>query len=130
MTDKTNAGYFVAWITYLLSEYESKLILALIKKGYGITAAAKDKVLSQGTKDNASILTAIMLFTDKPEATVASVHLDIQDIIQEERMYVYSMVVSEMADHCWSGTNIQFPTTSKTPPSLPPHIPSTNKNMN
>jgi hypothetical protein len=119
-------GYYVLWITCLLSEYESRLSSALLKRGYTISAANTDGVIALGSKENPSFLLSFRLYSGKEGLTPQLVHKDVMDIIIQEKMYVYSTVVSEMADCSWHGSNIILP--AKLPPA--PVVNPENKKLN
>jgi hypothetical protein len=121
------SGYFVTWITCLMADYESKIVTSLIKKGYAISSHAIDSTTVFGSQENPCTLLVFRLYNGKEGVIAASVHKDILEIFQVEKMYVYSTVVSEMTDCSWAGPNILLPAKPK---SLPPPVPVSDKKLN
>jgi hypothetical protein len=121
-------GYFMIWITCLIPEYENLLLPALIKKGYTISAGASDLVTAYGSKENPCVLLVYKLYHGKEDITVQMVLQDLMKIAQEEKMYLYSTVVSALNDCCWLGPNIQMPAKPIITP--PPLSPKPNGNLN
>jgi hypothetical protein len=116
-------GYFMAWITCLMPDYESKLLTALIKKGYTISGAGADIPYTQTYNNSPCTLIVFKLYNGKDDMDASVVHKDIVEIIEEEKMYVFSSVVSDLGACSWLGPNIILPV--KTPPALPPSSPTT-----
>ena len=122
------AGYFMVWITCLLSDYENLFLPALIKKGYTISAGAADLTTIYGSKENPCVLLVYKLYHGKEDITAQIVLQDIINIAQEEKMYLYSTIVSVLNDSSWLGPNIQMPVKPIITP--PPLSPKPNGNLN
>jgi hypothetical protein len=115
-------GYFVAFITALVEEYSDKLIAGMVTKGYTVSAVIPGDHTAIAVEGGASALIVFNLYTGKDGVTCDTIHTELIDLIQEERMYVYSVVVSERSPAAFAGTNIITPKKAQ-PPALPP-IPS------
>jgi hypothetical protein len=108
-------GYYVLWLTCLVSDYENRLCAALVKKGYAVSSGSEDGSTTLGTNENPSYLLTLKLYSGKKDLTSALVHKDVLDVIVEESMYVYSSVVAEMSESSWYGSNILLPIKKTTP---------------
>lgn len=112
-------GYFVAFVTALVEDYSDKLIAGMVTKGYSVSAAFPGNHTAISVEDGASSLIVFHLYNGKEGVTCDTVHKELVDLIQEERMYVYSVVVSERSATTFAGTNIITPKKPQ-PPALPP----------
>jgi len=115
-------GYYIAFVTALVEEYSDKLIAGMVTKGYTVSAVVPGDHTAITTEGGASALIVFNLYSGKDGVTCDTVHKELVDLIQEEKMYVYSVVVSERSPTVFAGTNIITPKKAQ-PPALPP-VPS------
>ena len=100
---------FVAWITVMFSSYEDKIVAGMIKKGYAIAASLPDGQLTQSQPETAGAVISFVMIPKKSEATNKEVFTDLLDVLSQERVLFYSVIVSVMTDAVWLDSNIILP---------------------
>ena len=105
----------------MLQSYEDMIISSLVKKGHQVGPASKDHKVSSGGKGTVSSVIALKIETE--EKTASDLHTIIQNILTENKVVYYSLLVSSVgADCCWNSSGIPIPE-----PSPPPAVPGIKK---
>lgn len=100
---------FITWITAMFASYEDRIVSGMIKKGYAITAGLPEGQLSQSQPNNAGAIISFVIIPSNPEVGNKEVFSDIIDILFQEKVLFYSVVVSLLTDAIWIDGNIQLP---------------------
>lgn len=105
---------FCCWINVILESYQDRIIAALVKKGYTVGPAsltseivASNKLLS---KDLPAYMIALHVskISDK-NLTTHTVFDDISNILVDEKIYCYGVVITKSAlDANWCGSNFDL----------------------
>jgi hypothetical protein len=122
------AGFFNVWITALLPDYESKLTIGLLKKGYTIATASADFTITYHRKDKPSALIVFSLYSGKKDINPMMVQNDLSEIVDREKMMVYSTIVTVQVSSAWSDSNISMGSNQIVLPPLP--MTDINKKLN
>jgi len=111
-------GSYIVWITCLLSSYQDKIIAELVKKGYTISACGDKEVgnICWTTTNAPSALIVFSISSNASKATATSIHTDINDILSNNKMLFFSLIVCARGGACWNVGNINL--TNKTPPPI------------
>lgn len=112
-------GYYVVFVTALVEEYSDKLISGMVTKGYTVSAGMPGNHTAISVEDGASALIVFNLYSGKEGITCDTIHEELVNLIQDEKMYIYSVVVSERSPTTFAGTNIIIPRRTQLP-ALPP----------
>jgi hypothetical protein len=119
---------YIALIAAIMEEYSDKIITKMVKKGYTISAGMKNNSVALSVESGASSLIALYVSSSQ-EITCDTIYKDLENIIREEKMYVYSVIVSERVNMVFAGTNILMPKKVQ-PPILPPASSDSNRKLN
>jgi hypothetical protein len=103
-------GYFAVFITALLPEYESAFVTELIKKGYMVSVAnPKSPTITYGAKGTPASLLVLKVFSTNKNLSPHDLVKDVEDIGIDKKLFFYSVVVGEMANCNWIGSNFYLP---------------------
>jgi hypothetical protein len=103
-------GYYSAWITCLLPEYEGRIVAALVKKGYSVGPIAKDiPVCHMPIKDSLAALLVLTVYCGDETITADKLNRDLLYIMDQEKLFYYSCIVTEYSNNIsYAGCNIQI----------------------
>lgn len=121
-------GYFVVWVTCLIQGYEDKIVAGMVKKDYTVSLS-NTKGVTVGEPNHASVVVSFSVFTKNEKAKANDVYSDLIKVLEEHKIYYYSVVVSAMTDSTWTCGNMVI--NKPTPPPVPETPrPEPDKNLN
>lgn len=109
-------GYFVVWVTCLIRSYEDKIIAGMVKKEYTVSLSNPQGVTIEEA-NQASVVISFSVFTKKEKAKASDVYGDLIKVLEEHKIYYYSVVITAMVDSAWNCGNMVINKT--TPPEKP-----------
>lgn len=122
-------GQYVAWVTCMLSDYETQILGGMVKKGYTVSPAAQSGVVTLGTPNAPAVVVCFRIDSSKEDITASDVMKDLMDLLNEKKFLYYSVIVSALAGSTWNTSNISLP--KKDPaPAVPEAPPTPKSNLN
>jgi hypothetical protein len=115
---------YMVFITALLPEYSQPIINGMFKKGYLLAPALDDCAFSLGRKEGQAFLITFYAYKPGPGVTHKTVSDDLMDIINTEKMSIYSAIVSERADASITSSNFNKSEDKQTDILHPPPLTS------
>ena len=118
----------MVWVTCLIQGYEDKIVAGMVKKDYTVSLSNANGV-TVGEPNLASVVVSFMVYTRKEKVKAVDIYKDLVTVLQDNKIYFYSVVVSAMTDSTWCCGNMVLP--DKVVPSAPlPTRPEPDKNLN
>ena len=126
------AGYYLLFITAMLPAHAEKIAAGMIKKGFTVSPCLPENKLYQATEPNPpSVLIVLSVYSGDESMTSNKVYQAFGEVIKEEHIPVYSVIVSERAPCVHGASNFTIPKKPELlPPAAPPLPPEKMRKMN
>lgn len=101
--------YYI-WVTAMLPRYADFIISELVKLGYVVSPACEGQLVI-GHSNQPSVIIALRVESDDPEISINKIYKNLSEIIRNNNIFIYSLIISEATACTWNCSNIIFPET-------------------
>lgn len=98
--------HFTIFVTATNTDCATPMIMGLIGRGYTVSAALDNGALAHGKAGDSSYLIMIYASHKRDGITSNEVHSHMMEIIEAEKIGIYSMIVSEKVSATITGNNM------------------------
>lgn len=115
---------YTIFVTALLPDYSQTIINGMFKRGYLLAPALDDFAFSFGRDEGQSFMITFYAYKPGPDVSSKTVSSDLMDIINTEKMSIYSAIVSDRVDATITGSNFNKSDDKQTDILHPPPLTS------